>query len=173
MRNVRGSTGQGCKGACAGGSAQFGSYGRHGYTRPLSSSTGCADAVLATSKTNSAATASINSDHMVGLPPYCSGVSAAFPNVALSKGIGLRLHVVRARWRADACGPTCGLASRMGRLGPPFLLLDGRNCRVLARVSREYVSRIFARRQSGGYGYKHTGFVFDPASARFATRARA
>jgi hypothetical protein len=89
LRYVKGSTGQRCKGARAGGSAQFGSYDRHGYTRPLSSRTGCADAVPATSKTNSAATASIIRHHTVGLPRYRASVSAAFPNVALSKGIVL------------------------------------------------------------------------------------
>ena len=45
LRYRSGSKGHGCKGVLADGNAQFDSYGTHGYTRPLSSSTDCADAV--------------------------------------------------------------------------------------------------------------------------------
>ena len=54
LRYCSESTGQGCKGVFADGSSQPGSYKGHGYTRPLSSSPVCADAVLARSKAISA-----------------------------------------------------------------------------------------------------------------------
>ena len=57
LRYRSGSKGHGCKGVLADGNAQFDSYGTHGYTRPLSSSTDCADAVAARNRTNSMASA--------------------------------------------------------------------------------------------------------------------
>jgi len=57
LRYCSGLKGKGFQRTAAGGSIQPGSDGRHGYTRPFSSSTPCADAVLATTKTIRAATA--------------------------------------------------------------------------------------------------------------------